>query len=897
MKKIILIYLLVFILIIKISAQGDMSGNGLFVASTFNENGKYFAYVHKFMTKELVRKINIGAQKPQQLKISYSGKYIYTKTGTNFSVYNVVQNSLIRSLSNTTQILLANNGDFFIALMPNSIIKYDCITGNVLTTYVYPSKTAYELVLSPDDNYFAAKSIDRIFVYNSSTTDIKQQTNGFDIKFSDDSQFYTIISDITEKVRVSTVKLQTFYQERAFTTDVFFKNFAYTGDMFPQRSSLSPSGKNVAVYTAKGNEVQIYVFDTYSAANVWTINNLANTANELYPLYWADDNTLIASGQNLMAGKYFLNSKTSQTLGLRIDDFTSSPNLKPENQQKNRIISPDYNFVVIQDATNMIIRDSRVPDKKITYPNTEFVTFSPDGTFLFVKKDQTINAILTKAISQAIQENSLAKLYAFNQVTNDNKAETFVQSDAKPPKGYAYFFVNNTKQIVLVDTVKLHLSFRSVKLDGNNVELSINLLDANGNEFLGATDPSWKFIWCNLLLQNPSTQVTQINNFAVEEVFDQEPTAYALVLDQSGSMGDNRINLLQYGAWDLINNKNQQDAYALIKFDNHVKVEKLLTKDKTSFQKLLSGTGTLGFGGTTALIDATFSAANILASTNDFNKKSIILFTDGYENASFYNKTDLLNFAAKNNIQINVIGFGDQINEEYLKNIAYNTGGIYSHIYKTEDLRKIFRDIDFKRRHYYSIKFQTQSQGNYVAFLQLCQDLATHDSIWIPFDNSVNKVPIENREPVPELKVPNLQLTQFNKLKIPINPLLKPVSDKKINTDFGNIDFPNILFATASDKIVSSEEQGIDEIVSFMRKYPNILLEIHGHTDNLGTPEFNMDLSFRRAKAAKKLIVAKGIAPGRIVIRGFGDTKPIASNDTEEGKAKNRRIEFHIFVQ
>ena len=66
---------------------------------------------------------------------------------------------------------------------------------------------------------------------------------------------------------------------------------------------------------------------------------------------------------------------------------------------------------------------------------------------------------------------------------------------------------------------------------------------------------------------------------------------------------------------------------------------------------------------------------------------------------------------------------------------------------------------------------------------------------------------------------------------------------------------------------------------------------------NVGLPEFNMDLSRRRAEAAKRLIIAGGIAPGRMLTRGFGDTKPVATNETEEGRAKNRRIEFHIFVQ
>ena len=202
-------------------------------------------------------------------------------------------------------------------------------------------------------------------------------------------------------------------------------------------------------------------------------------------------------------------------------------------------------------------------------------------------------------------------------------------------------------------------------------------------------------------------------------------------------------------------------------------------------------------------------------------------------------------------------------------------------MYKTEQLKRIFVDIDYKRRHYYSVKFNVQQTGKYIAMLQLCQDIAVHDSLWFTFDNSTT----------------NKRITQFERLKIPINATPKPVQSTLINKEFKGIHFPNILFATASEKIVKSEKEGIDEIVKFMRKYPNIYLEIDGHTDNMGTPEFNMDLSIRRAKAAKKLIVKAGIAPGRITTKGFGETQPIASNDTEEGKAQNRRIEFKIFVQ
>jgi len=896
-------YFIIFIFLLGLSnfalSQGAMSGNGLLVASAFNESGKNYIYVHKFMTKELIRKITISSNTSniEEIQMSYSGKYLAIKESTKFTVIDVMQGATVTSVNGASQIVFPKNGDFFIALKGNVIARYDCTTGSIDKTYSYPSgKQVSKLEINTKDDYFAAISNDRIYIYEIEQTGIKKELLGWDIKFSKDGNFFTVISTVGEKMRVSTYKLPTYYQERAFSTDVLFQNISYGGELFPTRSSLSPNGKYAAIYTAKGTKVEIFIFSTSDGKKIWTINNFANTNNELYPQMWVDDETVIGMGDQLMGGEYNIYNKTSNALGLRIDDFTSSVNLSSANQLKNRIISPDAHFVVIQDGNNTIIRDSRIQNKKVTYTNVEFICFSPDSKFAFVKKDNTINAISTAQLTSSINANKQAQLYAFDRITK-TQAEQIIASDATPPRGYAYFYVNNTKQIVKVDTAKLHYVFRSMKINGNQVEMQINLVDQNGNQFIGATDPSWSYIWCNLLVQNPNGTVSQVNNFSVTEVSETEPTAYALVLDHSGSMGTQRANQLQFGAWNLVNNKKDADAYMLIKYDNKVKLETQLTKDKYSIKNKLSNTGITGYGGSTSLIDAAYLAALKLSKANSYSKKVIILFTDGYENSSLFAKSDLLKIVKENNIQINIIGFGDQVNEQYLKSLAYTTGGTFVHLYKTNDLKNVFRDIDYKRRNYYTVKFNTQVYGKHVAFLQLCQDQLNHDSIWIPFDNTTINKPLDQQEPVLDLKTVNVQLTQFNKLKIPINPVLKPVTDKKITTEFKDIHFPNILFETSSAKIISSEKQGIDEIVAFMRKYPYVFLEIHGHTDNLGTPDFNRHLSMDRAEAAKKLIVDQGIAPGRVITKGFGDTKPVASNDTDQGRALNRRIEFHIFVQ
>ena len=71
-------------------------------------------------------------------------------------------------------------------------------------------------------------------------------------------------------------------------------------------------------------------------------------------------------------------------------------------------------------------------------------------------------------------------------------------------------------------------------------------------------------------------------------------------------------------------------------------------------------------------------------------------------------------------------------------------------------------------------------------------------------------------------------------------------------------------------------------------------IEIAGHTDNVGSAEFNLRLSLDRASAVRAYLVENGIAAKRLVAKGYGSTKPKATNDTEEGRQQNRRTEFAI---
>jgi len=102
-----------------------------------------------------------------------------------------------------------------------------------------------------------------------------------------------------------------------------------------------------------------------------------------------------------------------------------------------------------------------------------------------------------------------------------------------------------------------------------------------------------------------------------------------------------------------------------------------------------------------------------------------------------------------------------------------------------------------------------------------------------------------------------------------------------------------VNFMTGSSELTFESGAVLDKVVESLTAYPDVCIEIRGHTDNLGGRKKNQRLSQDRAGSVKSYLVSKGIAPNRIRAMGFGQKQPIASNTTDEGKAKNRRIEMY----
>jgi outer membrane protein OmpA-like peptidoglycan-associated protein/tetratricopeptide (TPR) repeat protein len=174
-----------------------------------------------------------------------------------------------------------------------------------------------------------------------------------------------------------------------------------------------------------------------------------------------------------------------------------------------------------------------------------------------------------------------------------------------------------------------------------------------------------------------------------------------------------------------------------------------------------------------------------------------------------------------------------------------------------------------------SSKVQTDEQGNYLITLPVGKDYVfnvNRKGYLFYSDNFL----LSQRAPD----------STYEK-NIPLQPI-------EVNA---SIILKNIFFETNKFQLDPKSQAELDKIVQLLNDNPTLKIEISGHTDNVGKPSDNLSLSNNRAKSVVSYLIGKGIASQRVVAKGYGETKPVAENTTEEGKAKNRRTELKVTSQ
>lgn len=103
-----------------------------------------------------------------------------------------------------------------------------------------------------------------------------------------------------------------------------------------------------------------------------------------------------------------------------------------------------------------------------------------------------------------------------------------------------------------------------------------------------------------------------------------------------------------------------------------------------------------------------------------------------------------------------------------------------------------------------------------------------------------------------------------------------------------------VLFGFDRSDLSATAEGNLDKLANILKEYPDTNIEIQGHTDSKGSDSYNMSLSEKRAQSVATYLRGRGIASNRITTRGYGETAPVATNDTEDGRSQNRRVDFLI---
>ncbi len=434
--------------------------------------------------------------------------------------------------------------------------------------------------------------------------------------------------------------------------------------------------------------------------------------------------------------------------------------------------------------------------------------------------------------------------------------------DEEPPQE---IYLSDTKPIDSIDVNKLIFDLYRLEPEDypKEIRLFARVYDSLGNFVTHMAEPYKKDPSINYftsvreeLGKNYNIRHTAIDSFKVREYGADDSIAYEIVLtvDYSGSM-DALLSAIFEGTELFVSMKFPQDKIALATFNRTLDVKVPLSKDTTFILNQYRMNRNSGFGLFSGVFDAVYGSIDLIKYADKESPKVVVILTDGDDNYSKKNLDSLIKFANATNAHIFCVAFGYS-KDENLRLLSQYTGGKYYKAHTKEQLIAIFKDIYLSLRYFYKISYLPPKYWGYHHAFAAINVPGRLDSLvadgfydttgWLALSDTV----------------------------------VRPIT----------FDF---------DKAIIKEEsyQILDELVDLMMTWPNLKFDIQGHTDNVGSIEYNQSLSDRRAKAVYDALIIRGIDERRLRYRGFGMSKPIALNDTEFGRSRNRRTEFIIIAK
>jgi len=961
MKKILLTVFILTFSIINLFSQDVLtatSGNSLFFAVAKHEGKtkeKEQSKLNKHLTKKVTYYGNIvdiyqiktldklrsfefwvdNKEPINEVYLSNDGVLCYAKQGSVSIVWNIVTGETLYEGNFVRKIGFSNQSAIFAVADNMKLYTYDGYSGEIIQKYSYSPALEIETIkFTDDDSKIIVKStIGKYSLFNLKTGKLLRNFTANNLVYTNDNENISVLK-ISENKVSSTIydtikyeKIKDFNSTKVISQlNAMFKQEVKNGtltDFTPLvlvngKTKITNDGGYIMMLTQRGNDNYVLLCFNNQTHEYVSLVSTASFVEKIdlqnYDVY--DDANLVIPLNNNSAGIFDI----EQGIILNQIDYLFEETLDGSKnplvkQMKTRKISPNYKYVIMENTDNkkqaIYARSTIVKQPSSVLKGLEFISYSPNSKYIFAKnQEDKYGYIKSIDVAADLSDSSKVKFNIFGDSLVYPTPEDFITIDSDYPDGYEFNVIRKFKYIGdCDDSMFVHLHLKTVATDETQTGVQVHLIDDDGTYYYGASEDKWKFVWNNVIIQSDETnKLTKITDFTVSEYMaaDSLPNAIAIVLDHSGSMGEERAKALQKAATNFIEKKNPQDGMAILKYDSKIGLDTKFTTDKQQLLNKLGKNGLSGYGGSTSILDAIDVAATILEKQDGYVRKSIVILTDGNENSSIHTKGQVLKHSVNGDINIYTIGFGSFISEDYLKALSFYTQGTYYQIFKTEQFNYIFDDIYKKMNYYYSINFKTDSIGAFTTLIEIALDERRKDSLVTSFSNEpvdfeAMDIEVDENEPqfntfvapVKDVDIAEFNFEAFNNF----TDSLEVVEQAKIDSikiEFQKIDFPDVKFIFNETTIIVGSEKGIEQVIDFMNKNKDIEIEIRGHTDDIGTDEDNQKLSYERALKVKQLLVDAKIKESRISVVGLGETQPISKLNTDEARAINRRVEFII---